>query len=209
MLEKGFSRDTFIPGPLTQAMETGGIFFYNEVNRAPSETINAVLTSLDENLITIPQLGEIKANEGFLSIFTYNPEDTIATNPLPKAFYDRCIWIQVAHQDLGEMIEITKLRTFSTDEFVIKLSCEIVQATITHPELEISSTVRGAIHLVELIDEGEIIEEGALIERAKAVHTRKVRCKTTSSKSESEIIEEIVSKILSSYEDDRIIRKKE
>ncbi|MCE7743228.1 MAG: MoxR family ATPase, partial [Candidatus Heimdallarchaeota archaeon] len=38
VIEKGFSRDTFIPGPLTQAMEEGGIFFYNEVNRAPSET---------------------------------------------------------------------------------------------------------------------------------------------------------------------------
>ncbi|MBY9001265.1 MAG: MoxR family ATPase [Candidatus Heimdallarchaeota archaeon] len=209
VLEKGFSRDTFISGPLTEAMEKGGLFFYNEVNRAPSETINAVLTALDEKLITIPQLGEINAKDGFLSIFTYNPEDTIATNPLPKAFYDRCIWIHVSHQGLEEMMEIVNLRTSSTDELIVKLSCEIVQATINHPELEMSSTVRGAIHLVELMDEGEMIEELTLIERAKAVHSRKIRCKTTSSKSESEIIEEIVSKILSRYEDDRIIRKKE
>ena len=45
VIEKGFSRETFIPGPLTQSMEEGGIFFYNEVNRAPSETINAALTA--------------------------------------------------------------------------------------------------------------------------------------------------------------------
>ncbi|MHA1552750.1 MAG: AAA family ATPase, partial [Candidatus Heimdallarchaeaceae archaeon] len=209
VLEKGFSRETFIPGPLTHAMENEGIFFYNEVNRAPSETINAVLTALDEKLITIPQIGEIVAKEGFISIFTYNPEDTVATNPLPKAFYDRCIWILVSHQTFEEMKEIVFLRTGSSDNLMISISCEIVQATINNPELETCSTVRGAIHLVELYEDLEIIDEQTLIERAKAVHSRKIRCKTTSSKTESVIIEEIVSKVLSRYEDERIIRKKE
>ncbi|MCK4895854.1 MAG: MoxR family ATPase [Candidatus Heimdallarchaeota archaeon] len=209
VLEKGFSRETFIPGPLTYAMENGGIFFYNEVNRAPSETINAVLTALDEKLITIPQIGEIVAKEGFISIFTYNPEDTVATNPLPKAFYDRCIWIHVSHQTFEEMKEIVFLRTGSSDKLMISISCEIVQTTINHPELETSSTVRGAIHLVELYEDLETIDEQTLVERAIAVHSRKIRCKTTSSKTESVIIEEIVSKVLSRYEDERIIRKKE
>ena len=209
VLEKGFSRETFIPGPLTHSMENGGIFFYNEVTRAPSETINAVLTALDEKLITIPQIGEIVAKEGFISIFTYNPEDTVATNPLPKAFYDRCIWIHVSHQTFEEMKEIVFLRTGSANNLMISISCEIVQATINHPELETSSTVRGAIHLVELYENLETIDEQTLIERAIAVHSRKIRCKTTSSKTESEIIEEIVSKVLSRYEDDRILRKKE
>ena len=209
VLEKGFLRETFIPGPLTQAMEEGGIFFYNEVNRAPSETINAVLTALDENLITIPQLGEIHAKPGFLSIFTYNPQDTVATNPLPMAFYDRCIWIHVTHQKLEEMIEIVKLRTNCDDELLNKISCEIVQATLNHPELEIGSTVRGAIQLVELYKSEESIEEESLLNKVIAVHSRKIRCKTTSKKTELEILEEIVSKILSNYEDNRIIRKKE
>ncbi|MFW9852680.1 MAG: AAA family ATPase [Candidatus Thorarchaeota archaeon] len=209
VIEKGFSRETFIPGPLTDAMENGGIFFYNEVNRAPSETINAVLTALDEKLITIPQLGEIQAKSGFISIFTYNPQDTVATNPLPMAFYDRCIWIHVSHQNLDEMIEIVKLRTKSEDELLIKISCEIVQATLNHPELELSSTVRGAIQLVELYKSEENIEEESLLDKVVAVHLRKIRCKTTSKKTELEILEEIVSKILSNYEDDRILRKKE
>ncbi len=208
VIEKGFSRETFIPGPLTQAMEEAGIFFYNEVNRAPSETINAVLTALDEKMITIPQLGEIHAKEGFLPIFTYNPQDTVATNPLPKAFYDRCIWIHVTHQPLDEMIEIVKLRTDCTDDFLIKISCEIVQATLNHPELEISSTVRGAIQLVELYEHKQEIVEEDLVDIAIAVHAKKIRCKTTSKKTEIEIIEEIVSKILSKYDETRIIRKK-
>lgn len=209
VLEKGFSRETFIPGPLTQAMEDGGIFFYNEVNRAPSETINAVLTALDERLVTIPQLGEIVAKKNFLTIFTYNPQDTVATNPLPKAFYDRCIWIHVFHQSLEEMIEIVKLRTSYEDSLLNEISCTIVQATLNHPELEMSSTVRGAIQLVELFKEGEKIIEDVLLERAIAVHSRKIRCKTTTKKTEIQIIKEIVSKVLSNYEDERIIRKKE
>ena len=209
VIEKGFSRETFIPGPLTQAMEEGGIFFYNEVNRAPSETINAVLTALDERLITIPQLGEIKASDDFVTIFTYNPQDTVATNPLPKAFYDRCIWIYVNHQSLEEMMQIVELRTGIRDKLLTQISCEIVQTSLNHPELESGTTVRGAIQLVQLYTQNEEINESTLIDRAIAVHSRKIRCKTTSKKDEIEIIEEIVSKILSRYEDERIIRKKE
>ena len=209
VIERGFSRETFIPGPLTQAMEEGGIFFYNEVNRAPSETINAALTALDEKLITIPQLGEINAKEGFVTIFTYNPQDTVATNPLPKAFYDRCIWIHVTHQSLEEMKKIVLLRTGTNDDLLNTISCEIVQATLNHPELESGSTVRGAIQLVELIVPHKQIVEEELLDKAISVHSRKIRCKTTSRKDELEIIEEIVSKVLSNIEDDRIIRKKE
>jgi hypothetical protein len=72
-----------------------------------------------------------------------------------------------------------------------------------------SSTVRGAIQLVELFKEGEIIKEDILLQRAIAVHSRKIRCKTTTKKTELQVIEEIISKILSSYENERIIRKKE
>ena len=209
VIEKGFSRETFIPGPLTQAMEDGGIFFYNEVNRAPSETINAVLTSLDENLITIPQLGEIKAKKGFVGIFTYNPQDTVATNPLPKAFYDRCIWINVTHQPLEEMIQIVELRTESSDELLNKISCEIVEATLNHPELEYGSTVRGAIQFVNLMLRSKNLDEDVVVSNAIAVHSRKIRCKTTSRKTEEEIVIEIVLKILAKYNDPRISRKKE
>jgi MoxR-like ATPase len=168
-----------------------------------------VLTALDERLITIPQLGEIYAKENFLTIFTYNPQDTVATNPLPKAFYDRCIWIYVTHQSLKEMIEIVKLRTLSEDTLLNEISCDIVQATLNHPELEISSTVRGAIQLVELFRKEELITEDVLLERAIAVHSRKIRCKTTSRKTEIEIVEEIISKVLANYDNERISRKKE
>ena len=95
------------------------------------------------------------------------------------------------------------------DELLIKFACEIVHATLNHPELEMGSTVRGAIQLIELHKSEEKIEEESLLEKVIAVHSRKIRCKTTSKKTELEILEEIVSKIFSNYEEDRIIRKKE
>ncbi len=208
VLQKGFSIDSFIPGPLTDAMMNGGLFFFNETNRAPSETINAVLTALDEKLVTIPQLGTITAQEGFLPIFTFNPEETVATNPLPKAFYDRCIWIYVTHQSLAEMIKIVEIRTSSKDDLLNTISCEIVQATLLHPELEHGSSVRGAIQFVKMLSQNQDLDEQHIIELASAIHSRKIRVKTTSAKNEKNIIREIVLKILSTYDDPRIIRKK-
>ncbi|MCR4397693.1 MAG: MoxR family ATPase, partial [Firmicutes bacterium] len=48
VIEKGFCRDSFIPGPLVTAMLNAGLFFFNEASRAPSEALNAVLSALDE-----------------------------------------------------------------------------------------------------------------------------------------------------------------
>src|SRR4030042_6370945 len=62
VLQKGYQWETFIPGPLTSAMLQGGIFFFNEVNRAPSESLNAVLSALDERILHISRFSPITAN---------------------------------------------------------------------------------------------------------------------------------------------------
>ena len=51
VIEKGFTNDSFIPGPLTKAIQNGGIFFFNEVNRAPSESINGLTRYNEESLV--------------------------------------------------------------------------------------------------------------------------------------------------------------
>lgn len=208
VLKKGFSLDTFIPGPLTQAMREGGIFFFNETNRAPSETINAILSALDEKMITVPQLGEIEAEKGFLPIFAFNPQDTVATNPLSSAFYDRCIWIKLLPQSLEEMIQITTMRTKCNDTFLIKLSCEIVQATLVHPELKKASTVRGAIQLVHLLCPQPTITRDTLLYAVLPIHSRKITIKSTSAKNEETILTEIIDKLLIKYQDHSRIESK-
>ena len=56
-IQSGFGEKSFVPGPLSLAMLNGGLFFFNEVNRAPSESINGVLGAMDadERLLEIPQ----------------------------------------------------------------------------------------------------------------------------------------------------------
>jgi len=132
-------------------MLQGGIFFFNEVNRAPSESLNAVLSALDERILNIPRLMAIKAKESFVSIFTMNPYDRIGTNPLPKAFYDRCVWIYVDHQPLEKAVEIVRRRTAEDNLDLLRWTCEIVEATRNHPLIERGASVRAAIHIVRMI----------------------------------------------------------
>lgn len=151
VLQKGYQWDTFVPGALSMAMIKGGIFFFNEVNRAPSESLNAALSALDERILNIPRLGTIEAKDDFVSIFTLNPFDRIGTNPLPKAFYDRCLWIYMDHQPLEKAIEIVKLKTDEGDTDLINSICQIVEATRNHPLVERGASVRSAIYIIRMI----------------------------------------------------------
>ena len=120
VMKTGFGEKSFIPGPLVNSMLQGGLFFFNEVNRAPSESINGVLAALDERCIEIPQLGRIQAVKEFYSLFARNPLEYIGTNPLPEAFFDRCILIQLKHKSAKEAEAIVRLRTECTDDDLIK-----------------------------------------------------------------------------------------
>ncbi len=196
VLEKGYNENTFVPGPLIRAMKEGGVFFFNETNRAPSEAINAVLTALDEKLITLPRLDPVYAVDDFTAIFCVNPSEHIATNPLPRAFYDRCVWISLDHQNLDEAIEIVRLRTDSQNNWLIQIACKIVEKTRNHSEIEIGSSVRGAIQLVSILQKHEKFNNN-LIERAGiAVLSRKIKLKAESTQSEQSVIMRIIREVL-------------
>jgi MoxR-like ATPase len=75
VMSKGYSWDTFIPGPLTEAMMDGAFFFINELNRMPEGTQNVLLSAMDEGQIIIPKIGTIKSKSKFLIIATQNPEE--------------------------------------------------------------------------------------------------------------------------------------
>jgi MoxR-like ATPase len=201
VLQKGYQWETFIPGPLTSAMLQGGIFFFNEVNRAPSESLNAVLSALDERILNIPRLAAIKAREPFVSIFTLNPFDRIGTNPLPKAFYDRCVWIYMDHQPLEKAIEIVRRRTEEEDAELIRSICQIVEATRNHPLIERGASVRAAIHIIRMIQslrEGEktlsLEEIGYLCVMALS---KNIKPTYDTARSPEELVKEIVEEVMS------------
>jgi len=201
VLQKGYQWETFIPGPLTSAMLQGGVFFFNEVNRAPSESLNAVLSALDERILNIPRLAAIQAKESFVSIFTLNPYDRIGTNPLPKAFYDRCVWIYLDHQPLEKAIEIVRRRTEEKDAELIRSICRIVETTRNHPLIERGASVRAAIHIIRMIQslrEGEnaLIPEEIEYLCVMAL-SKNVKPTYDTAKSPEELVKEIVEEVMS------------
>ena len=72
VVAKGYSWETFIPGPLSQAMTEGSVLFINELNRLPEGTQNVLLPAMDEGQIVISKIGTLVAKPGFPdSLSTY------------------------------------------------------------------------------------------------------------------------------------------
>jgi len=65
VIERGYGPEAFLPGPLVEAMTTGGLLLVNEINRLPEGVQNVLLPAIDERLVVVPRLGSIRAREGF------------------------------------------------------------------------------------------------------------------------------------------------
>jgi MoxR-like ATPase len=210
VLQKGYQWETFIPGPLTSAMLNGGIFFFNEVNRAPSESLNAVLSALDERILNIPRLTPIRATEVFVSIFTMNPFDRIGTNPLPKAFYDRCVWIYLDHQPLEKAIEIVRMRTGEKDADLVRSVCQIVEGTRNHPLIERGASVRAAIHIIRMIQSLDESRKSLSLEDigylCVMALSKNIKPTYDTAKSPEELVKEILEEVMSKKKTFHLLR---
>lgn len=87
VLKKGYSKESFIEGPLVNAMKNGRILFINELNRMPEAVQNILLPAMDERRIAMPKLGELEAKLGFCVIATQNPREFTATHALSEALF--------------------------------------------------------------------------------------------------------------------------
>jgi MoxR-like ATPase len=108
VLKKGYTKESFFPGPLTQAMREGAILFINELNRMPEGVQNVLLPALDERRIELPRIGEVKAKEGFAVIATQNPREFVATSHLSEALLDRFELISLGYQSEDHEREILR-----------------------------------------------------------------------------------------------------
>ncbi|MFX0014916.1 MAG: AAA family ATPase [Promethearchaeota archaeon] len=174
VMKTGFGEESYIPGPLVNAMKQGGLFFFNEVNRAPSESINGVLSALDERQIEVPQLGHIKAKAEFYSLFARNPIEYIGTNPLPEAFFDRCILIPLKHKSGYEARKIVQLRTNCSDEDLITKIVHFTDQTRSSANFETGASVRAAIQLTQLLSNRPLVRD-VVFPAIYAVYSGKVK----------------------------------
>ncbi len=151
VIAKGYSRETFIPGPLTQAMTEGSFLFINELNRMPEGTQNVLLPAMDERQIIIPKIGPIKAKPGFLVIATQNPEEFVGTSRISEALEDRFVWIRLDYQTESEEQKIAEKETGCKNYDIIAIAVKIARRTREHPDIRHGASVRGAIDITELI----------------------------------------------------------
>ncbi len=156
VIKKGFSKDSFFAGPLVEAMQSGGILFINELNRLPEGVQNILLPAIDEQVIMVPRLGEIRAKLGFLVLATQNPKEFVATSHLSEAILDRFELVVIDYQSEGEEIEILKTRLGKTDlekqmeTLLVQASVQLCRLTRQHPQVRRGASVRAALSISQL-----------------------------------------------------------
>lgn len=185
VIKKGFSAESFMPGPLVEAMKTGGILFINEFNRLPEGVQNILLPAIDERLIIVPRLGEIRAASGFLVIATQNPKEFVATSHLSEAILDRFELVVLDYQTESEEQAIVATRLLGqlgakkipvTPEFLSKACVRLIRVTRTHPRVRRGASIRAALSIAEissvLMQQGTPFEKAFLTAALMALPTR-------------------------------------
>ncbi len=171
VLQKGFGKDTFIPGPLIEAMTQGGILFINELNRLPEGVQNILLPAIDEKLVIVPRYGEVRAKEGFAVIATQNPKEFVATTHLSEAILDRFELVVVGYQGEAEEKQIVTLQAKGLTQLpppdrtrLALASVRLVRATRDHRGIRRGASIRAALSISEIA--AALIHGGLALEAA-------------------------------------------
>ena len=211
VITKGYTKDTFIDGPLSEAMKEGGMLFINELNRMPEGTQNVLLPAMDERQILIPRIGEIKAEPGFCIVATQNPDEYVATSRLSEALRDRFVLVDLYYQSVEEEIEIVRRETEGSNtgtacdncechDDIISTSVEITRKTRSDSDVRRGASIRGAIDLADLIFKGNSkhpLENTDLwIRASKMALTTKIELQGSTDKKSDEIIKRITLAVL-------------
>lgn len=153
VIQKGFVPDAFVPGPLVDAMRSGGVLFINELNRLPEGVQNVLLPAIDERVIVVPRLGEVRACEGFLVIATQNPKEFVATSHLSEAILDRFELIVLDYQSELEELSIVLAQLqgkADQPEPLARAAVRVARMTRNHPRVRRGASVRAALGVAEL-----------------------------------------------------------
>jgi MoxR-like ATPase len=148
VLREDYSADNFVPGPLVAAMQRGGFLYLEELNRAPEDTLNALLTAMADREVEVPRVGRIAAEASFRVVASMNPFDNVGTTRISASFYDRLCRLAVNYQAATEDEEIVALRTKCAEARLVADAVALARATRAHPDVRQGSSVRGAIDLV-------------------------------------------------------------
>jgi len=199
-ISKGYNEESYIFGPLSQAMLSGGCMFINEINRMPESTQNSLLTALDERILEIPKLKTIEAEQGFFTIATQNPAAHIGVTILGEALKDRFIWIKLEYQTPEEEILIINKEAHfneSDDNKIAQISQKIVELSRKTNFIMRGSSVRGAIDLADIVLKSENQNSSKTwVEAAIMSLYNKIELEDGVTRTKSEIITDLVLSVL-------------
>lgn len=150
VMSDNYQPEYFEKGPLTCAMEEGGILYIEEFNRMPADVSNVLITPMEEAEMHIPRYGQVRAVRPFTVIAAQNPFDDVGTVRVSRAFMDRICLIKMDYQSEEEENEIVRMRTGFEDPEAIALAVRMVRKTRGHPDVKLGASVRAAIDLVDI-----------------------------------------------------------
>jgi gas vesicle protein GvpN len=106
----------WVDNRVTEACRNGHTLIYDEFNRSKPEANNALLSVLEEGILTLPpSSGEmntyIKVHQDFRAIFTSNPEEYVGVHKAQDALLDRMVTIHLDYYDRETEIQIVAART--------------------------------------------------------------------------------------------------
>jgi MoxR-like ATPase len=145
VLREDYTADNFVPGPLVEAMRSGGFLYVEEFNRAPEDTLNTLLTAMAERRLAIPRVGTIEAAASFRVIASMNPYDNVGTTRLSTSVHDRLCRLAIDYQDDAAERGIVGRRTGVESPRLVADAVALTRATREREDLRQGSSVRGAI----------------------------------------------------------------
>ncbi len=206
VLREDFSADTFVEGPLVHAMRVGGFLYVEEINRAPEDTLNALLTAIAEREITVPRVGIVRAAPGFRVVASMNPFDNVGTARISRSVHDRLCRVVIGYQSAHEEHEIVARRTGSEDVELVDVAVDLTRATRSHDSIRQGSSVRGAIdfvfvaeQLLELERETKASRQDDLFDAMLVALSGRIEVEETADRTPEDILREI-------FEDRYILR---
>ena len=101
---------------LTLACKSGDTLVYDEFTRSRPEANNALLSVLEERLLTLPKRraqgdSYLEVHPDFRAVFTSNPEEYAGVHRTQDALMDRLITIKVDYYDRDSEVKITQAKS--------------------------------------------------------------------------------------------------
>jgi MoxR-like ATPase len=194
VMADSYQPEYFEKGPLTKAMEGGGILYIEEFNRMPADVSNVLISPMEEREMTIPRYGRVSAVRPFTVIAAQNPYDDVGTVRISRAFMDRICLIKMDYQSEEEEREIVRMRSGNQDPESVSLAVQMVRATREHEDIKLGASIRAAIDMVDLFTGLQKLTDQPrqnILISARMALSNKIWLNEMTRKTADEIIEEI------------------